>query len=142
MWDCKHISPSISLSLCIVCACYFRFCLSKFLLWKVSLLAAFNSYYMYLNRIEYHGDTTAEYGTALCFLLPISQFSCFLLCNASKKLFLSFSRTFCDYQGGLFKIPGQVKDELHFFRIPGVFQDQGHFPGLFKVCVNPATSPQ
>ena len=54
-----------------------------------------------------------------------------------KKLFLSFSRTFCDYQGDFFKIQGQFKDKLHFFRIPGVFQDQGHFSGLFKVCANP-----
>ena len=37
------------------------------------------------NRIEYHGGTTAEYGTALRFLLPILQFSLFLLCTASKK---------------------------------------------------------
>ena len=54
-----------------------------------------------------------------------------------KKLFLSFSRTFCDYQGDFFKIQGQFKDKLHFFRIPGVFQDQGHFKGVFKVCANP-----
>ena len=51
--------------------------------------------------------------------------------------FLSFSRTFCDYQGDFFKIQGQFKDKLHFFRIPGVFQDQGHFQGLFKVYANP-----
>ena len=54
-----------------------------------------------------------------------------------KKLFLSFSRTFCDYRGDCFKIQGQFKDKLHFFRIPGVFQDQGHFQGVVKVCANP-----
>ena len=54
-----------------------------------------------------------------------------------KKLFLSFSRTFCDYQGDFFKIQGQFQDKFHFFRIPGVFKDQGHFQGLFKVCANP-----
>ena len=54
-----------------------------------------------------------------------------------KELFLSFSRTFCDYQRDFFKIQGQFKDKLHFFRIPGVFKDQGHFQGLFKVCANP-----
>ena len=91
---------------------------------------------MYLNRIEYHGGTTAEYGTALCFLLPISQVSSLFLGSASKKLFLSFSRTFCDYKGDFFKIAGQFKDKLQFFRIPGVFKDQSHFPGLFKVCAN------
>ena len=41
-----------------------------------------------------------------------------------KELFLSFSRTFCDYQGEFFKIQGQFKEKLHFFRIPGVFKDQ------------------
>ena len=55
-----------------------------------------------------------------------------------RELFLSFSRTFSDYQGEFFKIQGQFKDKLHFFRIPGVFKDQGHFQGLFKVCANPA----
>ena len=54
-----------------------------------------------------------------------------------RELFLSFSRTFSDYQGEFFKIQGQFKDKLHFFRIPGVFKDQGHFQGLFKVCANP-----
>ena len=52
-------------------------------------------------------------------------------------LFLSFSRTFSDYQGKFFKIQGQFKDKLHIFRIPGVFKDQGHFQGLFKVFANP-----
>ena len=125
--DCKHISALLNGS-----AGYFCFCLSGFPLCKVSLPVGFDSYYMYLNRTEYYGDTT----TAICFLLPISHFSSFLLCTASKQLFLSFSRSFCDYQGDFFKIPGQLKDKLHFFRIP-VFQDQGHFPGLFKVCANP-----
>ena len=37
------------------------------------------------NRIGYHGGTTAEYGIALRFLLPILQFSWFLLRTASKK---------------------------------------------------------
>ena len=55
-------------------------------------------------------------------------------------MFLSFSRTFCDYQGDFFKIQGQFKGKLHFFRIPGVFKDQGHFQGLFKVCANPVFS--
>ena len=54
-----------------------------------------------------------------------------------KNLFLSFSKTFPDYQGDFFKIQGQFKDKLHFVRIPGVFQDYGHFQGLFKVCANP-----
>ena len=40
-----------------------------------------------------------------------------------KNLFLSFSRTFPDYQRDFFKIQGQFKVKLHFFRIPGVFQD-------------------
>ena len=38
-----------------------------------------------------------------------------------QKKFLSFSRTFCDYQGDFFKIQRQFKDKLHYFRIPGVF---------------------
>ena len=86
--------------------------------------------YMYFKRIEYHGSSTAEYGTTLSFLLPNLQFSYFLLCTASKKLFLSFSSTFCDYQGDFFKISRQFKSKLHFFlefqefsRTKVIFQD-------------------
>ena len=61
--------------------------------------------------------------------------------HQKKELFLSFSRTFCDYQGHFFKIQGQFKDKLHFFRIPEVFQHQSHFQGLFKVCANPVNAP-
>ena len=109
--DCKHISPSSSLflpisALHIVFACYFRFCLSRFPPCKVSLPVVFHSHYMYLNWIEYHGSTTAEHGTTLCFPLPILQFSWFLLCTAQKKtcfyhfqgLFVIIKKIFSKFQ--------------------------------------------
>ena len=48
------------------------------------------------NRIEYHNGATAVYGTALCFPLPISQFSClfFLLLTASKNCCYHFQGLF------------------------------------------------
>ena len=72
----------------IVSAYYFCFCLSGFPLCKVSLPVAFYSYYMYLNRIELNRIPLQHYPRiqhCTLFLLPILQFSCFLLCTASKK---------------------------------------------------------
>ena len=117
---------------------YFIFCLSWFLLWKVSLPVAFNLYYMYSNRIEYHCSTTVEYSTTLCSLLPISQFSWFLLCTASKKLLLSFSRTSCDYQSDFSKFQ-KIQGKIAFFL---EFQECSRTKVIFrdfsiKACGNP-----
>ena len=135
--DLKRISLSSSLFLPDFSSAYCLRTLLSFLPFPISDLQGFTSscirfVLLESNRIEYHGGTTTEYGTTLRFLLLILHFFLVLLHTASKKLFLSFSRTFCDY--GLkeifFKIQGQFKDKLHFFRIPGVFQNQGHFQGL------------
>ena len=78
--DCKRNSPSSSLFLPNFSSAY---CLrvilslypSGFPLCKVSHLTAFDSYYLNRTEYMYHGGTTAKYGTPLCFLLLISQFS-------------------------------------------------------------------
>ena len=50
-----------------------------------------------------------------------------------KKQFLSFSRTFCDYQGDFFEIQGQFKDNCTFLK----FQEFSRTKVIFKVCANP-----
>ena len=144
--DRKHISLSSSLFLPdFSSACCLRTLLS-FLPFPISALQGFTSgcirfVLLESNRIEYYGGTTAEYGTALRFLLPILQFSWFLLRTASKKTIsiifkdiLWLSRSFFS------KFKDNSRTKCTFFRIPGVFQDQGHFQGLFKVCANPVTN--
>ena len=142
IWDCKHISPLSSLFLPDLSSAYCLCKLLSFLHFRISALQGFTSGYILLvlhvlewTRLEQNTIAALPLNMALHFVFYY-RFNTFLdICCAlhPKKLFLSFSRTFCDYQD-FFKIPGQFKDKLHFFRILGVFQDQGHFPGIFKVC--------
>ena len=124
------------LALCIVFACYFCFCLSRFPLCKVSLPVAFDSYH--LTRIEYHGSTTDEYGTELRFLLPILQFSWFLLHTASKKTVSIIFKDSYDYQEGFFsKFKDNSRTNCTFLEFQEFSRTKVIFPGLFKVCANP-----
>ena len=78
--DRKRISLSSSLLLPDLSSAYCLRMLLSFLPFRISALQGFTSgcirfILLESNRIEYHGGTTAEYGTALRFLFPILQFS-------------------------------------------------------------------
>ena len=78
--DRKPISLSSSLFLPDFSSAYCLRTLLSCLPYQISALQAFTSgcirfVLLESNRIQYHGDTTAEYSTALHFLLPILQFS-------------------------------------------------------------------
>ena len=143
--DRKRISLSRSLFLPDFSSSYRLRTLLSFLPFQISALRDFTSgcirfVLLESNRIEQNTMAALPLNTAPHFVFY------YRFCNSldfycslnPKELFLSFSRTFCDYQGEFFKIQGQFKVKLHFIRIPGVFKDQGHFQGLFKVCANPA----
>ena len=78
--DHKRISLSHSLFLPDFSSSYRLRTLLSFLPFPISALRGFTSgcvrfVLLESNRIEYHGGTTSEYGTALRFLLPILLFS-------------------------------------------------------------------
>ena len=78
--DRKRISLSSSLFLPDFSSAYCLLKLLSYLPFPISALQGFTSCCIQFvllksNRKEYHGRTTAEYGTTLHFLLPILQFS-------------------------------------------------------------------
>ena len=144
--DRKPISLSSSLFLPDFSSAYcLRLLLSLRSALQGSLPVAFDLYYLNQteqNRIQWRLYRWIRHRTSF----SITDFAILLIfiehcIQKNVSMFLSFSRTFCDYQGDFLKIQGQFKDKLHFFRIPGVFQDQGHFQGLFNVCANPVSVP-
>ena len=124
------------------------FRLSGFQLCKASLLVAFNLYYMYLNRIEHHGGTTTEYGTAFVFynrFLNSLDLCCALHpknCFIIFKDFVIIKEILSNFQENL-RAKCTFSEFQEFIRAKVIFQDfsravrtLGYFVYGKKICQN------